>query len=81
LYRALRHAQQCVYEGERHVRILEKAVGAILSSEPNVRVNYIAFCDTETLEPVVHVSGKVVVLLAARVGSVRLIDNIILKIS
>jgi pantoate--beta-alanine ligase len=79
LYRALQYAKTRVKEGNRDCRSLQNGVEAILLSEPSVKMDYIAFCNLSTLEPVSQVLGKIVLLLAARIGSVRLIDNIILK--
>ena len=41
----------------------------------NVREDYVAVVDASPLEPVRTVSGRVLVAVAARVGSARLIDN------
>jgi pantothenate synthetase len=44
-----------------------------------VAVEYIAVADPQTLEPVNEADDATVVLIAARVGSTRLIDNVILS--
>ena len=49
-----------------------------LAVHPGVQVEYIAVADPETLEPVLRADETTVVLIAARVGSTRLIDNVIL---
>jgi pantoate--beta-alanine ligase len=79
LYRALQYAKQRVRSGERYCRVLQKQVESIILSEPFVCVDYIAFCHKETLEPLPQVLGKTVLLIAVRMGKVRLIDNVILK--
>jgi len=79
LYRALQHAKQRVKHGERDCSVLQKQVEAILNSEPDLRVDYIAFCHKATLEPVSNVLGKTVLLIAVRIGAIRLIDNMIVK--
>jgi pantoate--beta-alanine ligase len=43
-----------------------------------VRPEYIAITDSATLTPVELVDSGTVIALAARVGSTRLIDNIVL---
>jgi pantoate--beta-alanine ligase len=75
LYRALQHAKQLVKKGERHCHGLQKEVESLIKKEPRAEVSYIAFCHPETLEPVEQALGKTVLLLAVRVGQVRLIDN------
>ena len=47
----------------------------LIEKEPDVRVDYIEFVDTLNLKPVKVARKGNRVLLAARVGSVRLIDN------
>lgn len=79
LYCALSHAEQLVKKGKRDCDLLRKEVESVLRSEPRIAVDYAAFCDPETLEPVDRIIGKTALLLAARIGSVRLIDNVILK--
>ncbi|HRI39855.1 MAG TPA: pantoate--beta-alanine ligase [Nitrospira sp.] len=42
--------------------------------------DYLAVCDPHTLEPVSSVASRVVLLGAIRVGSVRLIDNLLVAV-
>jgi pantoate--beta-alanine ligase len=78
LYRALQYAKQAVQKGERECAFLKKQIESMLTSESAVHLDYIAFCHKDTLEPVLQVTRKIVLLIAVRVGKVRLIDNIIL---
>ena len=55
----------------RVVRLLHEIVG----TEPRVELEYAEVRDAHDLTPVVTVDGSVLVALAARVGSTRLIDN------
>ena len=43
-----------------------------------VSIDYVAAIDPITLKPAEQVSGPVVLAIAARVGTTRLIDNIII---
>jgi pantoate--beta-alanine ligase len=79
LYRALHHAKQSVKGGARDCRILEKKVALILKKERRADLDYVAFCDPKTLEPVRLVTGKTVILLAVRMGSIRLIANLVIR--
>jgi pantoate--beta-alanine ligase len=49
----------------------------MLGEEPEVRVDYLALVDPDTLEPVDVARRGVIAMVAARVGSTRLIDNVI----
>jgi len=55
------------------------AVGrALIDAEPSVSVDYLAVVDPDRLEPVERAVRGSVVLLAARVGKTRLLDNVVL---
>ena len=43
-----------------------------------VTIDYVAAVDASTLQPVTTVTGRTAILVAARVGSTRLIDNVVL---
>jgi pantoate ligase/cytidylate kinase len=46
---------------------------------PQVALDYFEIVDPETLDPVEQVSQKTLVVVAAYVGSTRLIDNVVLN--
>ena len=50
-----------------------------LSAMPDLSVEYAEVVDAETLAPVESLSRAVLVAVAARVGSTRLIDNTVLR--
>jgi pantoate--beta-alanine ligase len=78
LSRALAAAAAAFASGERGAAALERVMRGGLAVHPGVEVEYIAVADPRTLEPVSSAAEDTVVLLAARVGSTRLIDNVIL---
>lgn len=80
LYQALQRAEECVGQGKREGRAIIARMERMIRSEPRVQIDYIALCDSETLEPIDRLTGKVVLLVAARIGPVRLIDNLLLNI-
>ncbi len=75
LHRALRAGRACVEGGERDPRRVGAAMTAVLVAEPLVTPDYAAVVDPRTLQPPSVVDGEVRLLVAARVGPVRLIDN------
>ena len=75
---ALRAAVARFREGEAEPGALEGAARAVLDVHPGVAAEYIAVVDPATLEPVARAGEDTVVAIAARVGSTRLIDNVIL---
>jgi len=78
LSRALAAAAAAFGSGTRDAAALERLMRGGLAVHPGVKVEYIAVADPDTLEPVQHADERTVVLIAARVGSTRLIDNVIL---
>ena len=79
LYRALRHAQELLAAGERSAPALEGAMRRVLLAVPGLRLDYAAVVDAATLEPLRVVDRPARALVAARLGDVRLIDNLALQ--
>ena len=78
LNRALRAVVRRFDEGERNVAALEEAGKSVIAKYPGIALDYLAVIDTGTFEnPDVADSGNSAII-AARVGSTRLIDNMIL---
>jgi hypothetical protein len=77
LHRCLRHGETLVHAGEVRARNLLVAMQSVIKEEPRVELDYLALVNPLHLEPVERVSAGTVALIAARVDSVRLIDNLI----
>jgi pantoate--beta-alanine ligase len=75
LQRALRAGRALVERGERDPRRVRAAMTAVLVGEPLVTPDYAVVVDPDTLQCPTEVHGTVRLLVAATVGSVRLIDN------
>ncbi len=80
LYRALKRAKQAVDGGDRRSDRIRQILVETVGLEPSVRLDYAEVVDTRTFEPLGELGRNcsAVALLAARVGSTRLIDNMIL---
>ncbi len=81
LSRALGAIRDAFASGERDVRTLEQRGRAILDAEPSVNVDYLAIASATTLEPAERTEAGDVAMVAARVGTTRLIDNLVLGAS
>ena len=75
---ALRAAHEAWRGGERDAARIEARMRRVLEMSPGLRLEYISVAEPEALSPVEAVDGGTVVAIVARVGSTRLIDNIIL---
>jgi len=77
LSRALNAVQGLALGGETRTSTLIEAARRIISTEPAVRVDYIAAVDWATLEAVDEICSGSLFAVAAYVGSTRLIDNLV----
>jgi pantoate--beta-alanine ligase len=76
LYRALRAGADAVRSGVADAGGIESVMRAVVASEPAVSLDYALPVADGRLERSEVVTGDVVLLIAARVGAVRLIDNL-----
>jgi len=80
LFRALRRGADAVVAGERDPERVRATVGETIGEEPLVAAEYVELRDAVEISLVDRVDGEVVLAVAARVGSTRLIDNIRLSV-
>lgn len=78
IYRSLQHAQQAFVAGQRDRQTLLTSVEQVLALAEGVAVEYLELVHPDTLRPVNRVEEAGTIAVAARVGTTRLIDNIIL---
>ncbi|HUB44906.1 MAG TPA: pantoate--beta-alanine ligase [Acetobacteraceae bacterium] len=79
LHRALLEAGARVAAGERNASRIRRTMEVMLSAQPRIATDYVSVADPETLEELGDVTGPALASLAARLGSTRLIDNLILE--
>lgn len=80
IYRALESARTAYQTGERSTSVLEQCMLTELARVPRLQVEYACAVDADTLRSR-EAFGKtdvVVLLIAARLGTTRLIDNMVL---
>ena len=87
LYQALSAGKAAIAKGARRSPMVERTMAMVINrvlslegTDPRSRIDYLACCDAETLEPVTRLQGKVVLVGALRIGSIRLLDNLIVQI-
>lgn len=79
LWHALQAASDKINAGEKKVAILEQELKQTLHDHQIEQIDYAVVVNAETLEPVERVEGATVILIAARVGATRLIDNLLIE--
>jgi pantoate--beta-alanine ligase len=81
LHRALQAAQLLLQSGTRDATPLQSAVHRVLKEESRSKIDYAEIVDAETFEPLTHVNRKAYVLVAAKFGETRLLDNMLVDFS
>lgn len=80
LFDALKQAKLAFKKGELNALELTQIVQSVIQTEPLASVDYIAVVDRETLQPIDKIGdNEAMIAVAAKFGSVRLIDNIVLN--
>ncbi len=75
---ALRATSELAGAGERSAEaLLQTAAGAMVPFD--IAPEYLAIVDPDTFEPLDTLAGEGLLALAARVGAIRLIDNVLLQ--
>ncbi len=80
IYRSLETCRAMIEAGVRDAGEMDAKMRATLGQVADLQVEYVEIVDAETLGEIHLVAGKVLVAVAARLGSTRLIDNIRLDI-
>jgi pantoate--beta-alanine ligase len=81
LFKTLLAAREAIKSGRRSTKIILQESLRRFASIPNTTIDYFAVCDAGTLEPIKVAKGDIVLVGAIRIGSVRLIDNLLLRVS
>jgi pantoate--beta-alanine ligase len=79
LQRALGEVEKRAAAGETASQALIETARSIFASEPDVRIDYVAIVDPDTLVDIPNVRGGALVAVAAFVGTTRLIDNLVIS--
>lgn len=80
LYAALQAGRLAIRAGDRSGARVTRIMRKVVAREPLVKLDYLSVCDATSLEPLERIGGQVVLLGAIRLGRVRLIDNVIVKV-
>lgn len=81
LFRSLIHAKEYILSSDEPTAHDVKAlVTSELLNEPLAKIDYVEIVNSENLEPIETIKGKVLIALAVYIGKTRLIDNIAVEI-
>ena len=80
LHETLQAGRTAILRGIRFGSQIHRAMQQKIAGEPLIKIDYLAVCDPDTLEPLARVTKTAVLLGAIRLGRVRLIDNLLVKL-
>ena len=79
IYKLLKNSAKAFEEGEKNSNQLINLIKFSLKSNDTICLEYVDIVDYYTFKKVNLITSKSVIIIAVRVGNVRLIDNIILE--
>jgi len=77
LYAALQEAEILIAGGLRDSKKIIGEMEKIIKLSDRAKIDYIGIVNAKTLEDVEHIKGETLLAIAVKIGSARLIDNII----
>jgi len=80
LYKSFNIVRQLLSQGFRNSEDIKKGVSFFIQSFENVKIDYIAIVDKETLEEIFCIDKSFLLALAVFIGKTRLIDNKIYEV-
>lgn len=78
IYRALSAAEQLARTRTRAPETLKNTIQTVLREEKSIEIDYIEVADHETLAPLPSAKDRMALLVAVRLGRIRLIDNLLI---
>jgi pantoate--beta-alanine ligase len=80
LFQSLNEAETCLRAGERSAREIEKQVRDRISRQCHGVIDYVEVRDAGDLSEVIIIEHPVLIALAVKFGSTRLIDNKVVEV-
>ena len=78
LYRSLQAASRIYLSGEQSAGLIRKEMENVLTEEPLASIDYISIADNISLCEIEFINVECLVSIAVKIGTTRLIDNIVL---
>jgi pantoate--beta-alanine ligase len=78
-FHALEAGRQAIEAGLTDPESVQVMMRNVIAGEPTIRIDYLAVVEPRTLEPLATIDRQAVIIGAIRLGSVRLIDNVIAR--
>jgi len=78
IYKSLQKCQKMIDSGFTNTKEIISQMQKILQQAASIEIEYISIVDAETLQNLDQIYGKILAAVAAKIGSTRLIDNILI---
>ena len=80
LSQSLQAARQLIMDGERDVEKVKDFIRNIIATSPGAQIDYIELNKADDLASLPRIEGKVLIALAVKFGTTRLIDNLLVEV-
>lgn len=80
LSKSLFEAQKQILDGEHDKQKVLDSIIKMLHTEECAEIDYVEIVNADTLEDIEEIKGKVLIALAVKIGTTRLIDNIVVEV-
>ncbi len=80
LFRSLVNAEQEIKKGQRKARVIEEMIKEQIIRESSGKIDYVEVRSAGDLTELEEICGKVLIALAVRFGTTRLIDNKVVEV-
>ncbi len=81
IYKSLQKCQKMINSGFTNTKEILSDMQKILQQGPSIEIEYISIVDADTLQNLDEAKGKILAAVSAKIGSTRLIDNILIDTS
>jgi pantoate--beta-alanine ligase len=78
IYKALKKSENLVRRGTKKSETIISEMKKILKQVPSIKIEYISIVDAQTLQELDKITGRALIAVAVKIGSTRLIDNIVI---
>jgi pantoate--beta-alanine ligase len=81
IYKSLQKCRKLIKDGVPDSKTIISQMRKVLQQVPSIKTEYISIVDAETLQGLEKITGKVLTAVAVKIGSTRLIDNILVDVN
>ena len=78
LFKSLNLVKNSIKKGEKNIGVIKAMLEDFFKPYKELQIEYLCFCNTETLVEVDILDSQVLFAVAAKIGTTRLIDNLII---